>query len=313
MFLQPLIQPIFPDFARLMLRIVYHILPHLKRIFSKNRRRGGDLAGQLADLPLKKKFLPLDGCKVDGVGESGRIGQHGRPALRKALGHKFRTEIVVGPLQGLACIGGKGPQQIIAVMPVLGIHGVDFPADILPVLLRDLQLIEPAGHRGMDGIKATRYPFLNQPRRQHQPGVAAGKAVKGPSRSLQPNGGVGKLIMSHLVDQLGKGGVGAGEQYVDLPCFFFHGWRSFLCPAAGFVALRAAKKHMLFCGAESFSFRIIASAAADSKVIPGKAPPSIPGNCVTFLIKRHSAPLFFIRAKNSQSPFPPCNSLPFPL
>ena len=122
-----------------------------------------------------------------------------------------RAEEVVPPPEGQVDKAAQGAQQVVVVALPLAVHTGQPPPEPSVDILGYLQLIESAGH--------FQAPFrggslLHQSGGEGQMGVLPGKAVKGPIRPCQADGGVGVIVPGGQVDEPGKAGPGPGEKNI---------------------------------------------------------------------------------------------------
>ena len=145
---------------------------------------------------------PLEGAEVGGPEQGGWLGQFHRPAIRQKPSHKLGAEKVVPPLEGQVKIAGERPKHTVMVLLPLGVHGLKLAAEGYVGILAHPQLIEAAGDRP----PAAGDLLLHQSGGEGKVFVFSGKAVKGSSGPIQPNRGVGIVVLSGQVDQPGEPG-----------------------------------------------------------------------------------------------------------
>ena len=145
---------------------------------------------------------PLEGAEVGGPEQGGWLGQFHRPAIRQKPSHKLGAEKVVPPLEGQVKIAGERPKHTVMVLLPLGVHGLKLAAEGYVGVLAHPQLIEAAGYCP----PAAGDLLLHQSGGEGKVFVFSGKAVKGSSGPIQPNRGVGIVVLGGQVDQPGEPG-----------------------------------------------------------------------------------------------------------
>ena len=111
-------------------------------------------------------------------------------------------DYVVPPLEGQVKIAGERPKHTVMVLLPLGVHGLKLAAEGYVGILAHPQLIEAAGDRP----PAAGDLLLHQSGGEGKVFVFSGKAVKGSSGPIQPNRGVGIVVLGGQVDQPGEPG-----------------------------------------------------------------------------------------------------------